>query len=57
MADVRVIPLHRAERELVRAKLLEAVERGEDTDGMLNDVAEMLMKALRPHEVEALRDS
>lgn len=58
MSDVRVVALHKEERRAVRALLLEAVKDGKDEDGMLQGVAEMLLKTtLRGGELEALRDA
>ena len=50
----RVVALLDKERVQVRAILLDAVARGEDDEGVLNDVAEMLLGAMRPGELGAV---
>lgn len=57
VTDVRVLALHREEREAVRAKLLEAIAKGEDEGGHLQDVAEMLLKAKRARDFGGLNDA
>ena len=57
MSDVRVIPMHKAERDRVRALLLQAIQDGQDEDGMLNDIAEMLLRPLTERETGALSDA
>lgn len=57
MSDVRIVALHRAERELAAAYLREAVVKDEAERELLNDVAEMLLKAKRADEFGGLSDA
>ena len=57
MSDVRIVALHKAEREWLLKQLVKAVLTDKPDVEMRNDIAEMLLRAKRADEFGGLNDA